>query len=548
MAPVDLKKQEAGKLNKRCLTLDEKIKILEENKKKKLSCRDISSKYKIGKTQAANILKNEQKLRKEYENFQGKGLKHISRQNHQKFKPINEVLYAWFRKCESSGIYVNGPLLKEEAMNIKQSLNRPELDGFKASEGWLDKWKLSHGIREKQISGESLDVPITTIESWMERIKELCSGYDDKDILNMDESGCFFKALPTKGLAQKGKKSKGGKKSKQRITVAFFVSADGEKVGKPIVIWRSKNPRCFRLASAADKLEKVMYFADKKSWMQVEIMEKILTTLNNQMIKEKRNVVLFLDNAKVHPPSLIDKFSNIKIIFLPKNTTSRLQPLDAGIIQSFKSKYRKRLMRHVLARINEDLLASEIAKEIDVLQAIEWVAKAWDDVTAKTIKNCFAKCGFNKTTSEIEDDDVDAEFDELFKELTESNSGSCITAEEYIDFDIETCTSAPVINSDEVDWRASSVQKCVSEYLTKEAGNTCVEEVSSDDEGGENIEEKEKDLPDITTYEALAMLDQLVNVSVLNEDERASLTLIRERLEIIQINNKRQKSIKDYFK
>ena len=105
-----------------------------------------------------------------------------------------------------------------------------------------------------------------------------------------------------------------------------------------------------------------------------------------------------------------------------------------------------------------------------------------------------------------------------------------------------------MINSDEVDWRASSVQKCVSEYLTKEAGNTCVEEVSSDDEGGENIEEKEKDLPDITTYEALAMLDQLVNVSVLNEDERASLTLIRERLEIIQINNKRQKSIKDYFK
>ena len=81
------------------------------------------------------------------------------------------------------------------------------------------------------------------------------------------------------------------------------------------------------------------------------------------------------------------------------------------------------------------------------------------------------------------------------------------TAEEYIDFDIETCTSSPVINSDKLDWRTSSVQKCVSEYLTKEAGNTCVEEVSSDDEGGENIEEKEKDLPNISTYEALAMID-----------------------------------------
>ena len=339
MAPVNVKKREAGKLNKRCLTLDEKIKILDDNKKKKMSCRDISKTYNIGKTQAANVLKDEKKLRAKYENFQGKGFKHINRGSHQKFKAINEILYSWFKKCEASGIYVNGPLLKEEAMNIKQSLNRPELDGFKASEGWLDKWKLSHGIKEKQISGESLDVSKTTIESWMERIQEFCKGYEDKSIINMDESGCFFKALLTKGLAQKGKKSKGGKKSKQRITVAFFVNADGEKVGKPVVIWRSKTPRCFRLASAADKLSKVMYFADQKSWIQVEIMEKILETLNRQITTEKRHVILFLDNATVHPSSLVDKFSNIKIVFLPKNTTSRLQPLNAGIIQSFKSKY-----------------------------------------------------------------------------------------------------------------------------------------------------------------------------------------------------------------
>ena len=77
-------------------------------------------------------------------------------------KPINDILYSWFIKSESSGIYVNGPLLKEEAMSIKQSLNLPELDDFKTSKGWLDKWKLSHGIKEKQISGEYLDVSQTT--------------------------------------------------------------------------------------------------------------------------------------------------------------------------------------------------------------------------------------------------------------------------------------------------------------------------------------------------------------------------------------------------
>ena len=154
----------------------------------------------------------------------------------------------------------------------------------------------------------------------------------------MDESGCFFKALSTECLVQKEKKSKGGKKSKQRIIVAFLVSADGEKVGKPIVIKQSKTPRYFRLPSATDRLSKVMYFADSKSWMQVEIMGKVLETLNCQMGKEERNI-LFLDNATVHPTSLVDKFSNIKVVFLPKDTTSHLQPLDVGMIQSFKSKY-----------------------------------------------------------------------------------------------------------------------------------------------------------------------------------------------------------------
>ena len=171
MASINVIKREPGKLNKRCLTLDGKIKILDEAKKRKLSCRVIAKELKVGKTQINNVFKTEQTLREEFANFQGKGFKHTDSRSHQQFKTINDILYSWFKKCEASSIYLNKPLLKEEAMNIKQSLNRPELDGFKVSEGWLDKWKLSHGIKEKQISGESLNVSKTAIESWMERIK-----------------------------------------------------------------------------------------------------------------------------------------------------------------------------------------------------------------------------------------------------------------------------------------------------------------------------------------------------------------------------------------
>ena len=71
------------------------------------------------KKPAANVVKNEAILRGEYENFQGKGFKHLKRENHQKYKAINTILYKWFKKWEASGIYVGGLLLKEEAINIK---------------------------------------------------------------------------------------------------------------------------------------------------------------------------------------------------------------------------------------------------------------------------------------------------------------------------------------------------------------------------------------------------------------------------------------------
>ena len=64
----------------------------------------------------------------------------------------------------------------------------------------------------------------------------------------MDESGVFWKALPDKGFGEKGKVCRGGKKSKHRLTVAFFVSAAGV-TEKPIVIWKSANPRCLLVAS-----------------------------------------------------------------------------------------------------------------------------------------------------------------------------------------------------------------------------------------------------------------------------------------------------------
>ena len=170
----------------------------------------------------------------------------------------------------------------------------------------------------------------------MERIIELTEGYKLEDIWNMDETGCFFKAFPEKGLVEKGKKAKGGKKFKQRLTVTFFVRAAGQKIDQPVVIWKCNVPRCFKKLKDPSRPFDANYYSNPKSWMMSEVMEAVLTRLNQKLSNEKRNVILLLDNTTCHPESFIGRFSHIKLVFLLKNTTSMLQPLDAEIIQNFK--------------------------------------------------------------------------------------------------------------------------------------------------------------------------------------------------------------------
>ena len=75
--------------------------------------------------------------------------------------------------------------------------------------------------------------------------------------------------------------------------------------------------------------------------MNAGIMTEVLSELNHRRKRNNSRILLFIDNPHCHPESLKDSFSNIKIVFLPKNTTSKTQPLDAVIIANWKVKYNK---------------------------------------------------------------------------------------------------------------------------------------------------------------------------------------------------------------
>ena len=183
----------------------------------------------------------------------------------------------------------------------------------------------------------------------------LVANYKPEDVFNADKTGLFFRTLPDKTLGVKGEACKGGKLAKEQVTVLLACSSTGEKL-KPLVIGKVKNPRCF---INIDNLP-VYWESNKKAWMTGYSFLQWIKKVNQGMKSQKRKILLFLDNATSHSDSL--KLSNVTLRFLPPNTTSKLQPLDLGIIRAFKARYRKHMLKHLVAKI-----------DINMLDAIHWV-------------------------------------------------------------------------------------------------------------------------------------------------------------------------------
>ena len=71
-------------------------------------------------------------------------------------------------------------------------------DDFKASKGWLNRWKKRHGIHMLTISGEKLLADFEAATKFKEKIENLINekGLYDEKVYNVDEIGLYFRLFP----------------------------------------------------------------------------------------------------------------------------------------------------------------------------------------------------------------------------------------------------------------------------------------------------------------------------------------------------------------
>lgn len=299
----------------------------------------------------------------------------------------------------------------------------------------------------------------------------------------------------------------------------FSRQHDGDRALAAFVIGKAQKPRCFTNMNNLP----VDYRANRKAWMTGEIFLTWIQKLDRQFCAKNRKVLMVLDNCSAHS---VTGLSNIEIAFLPLNTTSALQPMDQGIIQFVKTKYR----RCVLERM---LLCHDVGKQYDMnlLSAVSILAYMWKNTPAHVIANCFRHSGFvvpdssDDAVSVVSPDDGADDGQDFGSVMPDE-----VTLDDYVGIDAGVATAGSLTD----------------EQIVKEV-------MHGDESDNEELEEEqphhEPHRPSRTVKEAAEALVVLEEFCFDTEDSMRAAEHLEGLRKIVsaRISARKQTSIRDYF-
>lgn len=332
-------------------------------------------------------------------------------------------------------------------------------DNFVATDGWFHRWKKRENIVFKRTHGELKDADFTGAENWINNEwPKISSEYPPCNVYNADETGIYYRALPQHTYLFKNEDAKGCKTSKERITALCCVNMSGNKK-QLLVIGKTKSPRSFK---GINNLP-VEYYANSNAWMTAAIFKEWLIKWDNVL---DHNIVLLVDNCTAHNNVSV-LLKNIKVVYLPANTTALIQPCDQGIIRTLKAYYRREMRSRLLSDMEENqaITANQLAKKTTLLDALHLLAMSWNQVSENTIKNCFKRGGFIKEGVIVEEC------------LEENMQPPDMMKDEYDDWmaiDEHVAVSAKLTEEDVCE-AVASTSKATQEEADEDDGDVCEE-------------------------------------------------------------------------
>ncbi|XP_063381872.1 tigger transposable element-derived protein 4-like [Cydia fagiglandana] len=135
---------------RKSLCIDEKVLLIRSIKagEKITHVDDVGRRFGFSRSTVSTIWKNKEKILQAEE--EGKSAKKLKKPQ---YEDLDQAMVSWFYTQRQNNMFVSGPIMKAKAKKIAEELG---LTAFKASEGWLGKFKQRHHINYDKINGEAL--------------------------------------------------------------------------------------------------------------------------------------------------------------------------------------------------------------------------------------------------------------------------------------------------------------------------------------------------------------------------------------------------------
>lgn len=319
---------------------------------------------------------------------------------------MERLLLLWLEDQNQRRMPVSLMLIQEKAKSLFEKLKaekgpESQSEEFAASRGWFHRFRSRADLHNIKVQGEAASADHAAASDFPDTLAEIIreGGYSAEQVFNVDETGLFWKRMPDRTyIAKEEKSAPGHKVAKERLTLLLGGNAAGDCKLKPLLVYQAENPRAFKGIWKGSL--PVIWKSNKKAWVTLALFEDWFT---NHFVPEVERycaaknipfkILLILDNAPGHPAYLDDFNPNVKVAYLPPNTTSLLQPMDQGVIASFKAYYLRRTFSKAIKATEgpDGKTLKEWWRSYNIYEAVKNIADAWDEVKISNMNGVWRK-------------------------------------------------------------------------------------------------------------------------------------------------------------
>lgn len=215
-------------LKRKYISIENKIDILnrlEEGQRIAYIARSLC----LNEATVATIKRNGNKIRNQVIEGISVSAKRVARTRDIDMIRMEKSLFIWIDDCVNKKIPLSGRIIQQKALKIYNHLKKTSSNStagkthsFSASKGWFEKVKKRFNLHNVKLSGESASADAEEARKYPVKLKEIIENgeYTAEQIFNADETGLYWKKLPTRTyITMKQKSVPGLKMAKDRITL-----------------------------------------------------------------------------------------------------------------------------------------------------------------------------------------------------------------------------------------------------------------------------------------------------------------------------------------